>query len=357
MEGNAADRVWYVPRELLGRPACRAGAGLLAAVILVSLFQLAWAAPRRARLAVQQQELALARSAVADAAGTDRRLVGLAAEIDRLGRQIEHLAHAFPTSGEAPSLLRQLPVIATQSGLTLRSYAPRPPELIGSDDSGPDWTRWGVQLEFTGRFHDVVGFLDRVGALPQVIRVRDLSFNATDPGNPDGTILVSGVAETQAIEQPAGRVRSRSGREAASSDTTAPPRATRYDPRGRRDPFLPLLPAAPFPNRRPRGLSGMAADELSLTGIVVADGERTAVLEAAGGRSWLVRGGEHLLDGVIGSIDAETVELRPVLGTTTARAPFRLRAAPEDHQGDGADGVGPDVAVQPSLPGDVERHR
>lgn len=355
MEDDAAGRVRHVPPGLPGRPAYRAGAGLLAAVILVVLFQFAWASPRRARLAVQQQELALARSERAEAASTDRRLAGLTAETERLGQQLDHLAQAFPTAREAPILLRQLPVIAAQSGLTLRSYTPRPPEKIASDDSGPDRTTWGVQLEFTGRFHDVVGFLARVAALPHVIRVRDLSFNAGDPVDPDGTIRVSGVAETQAIEQPAGHVRPPSGREVTLDDTSAPPLAALYDPGGRRDPFLPLLSAAPAPNRRPRGLAGMAAGELALRGIVTAGGGRTAVLEAAGGRSWFVRGGERLLDGVIGSIDAETVEVQPLRGTTIARAPLRLGASPREDAGEAVDGVDPDVASQSPSPRDVER--
>ncbi len=356
MEDHAADRIRNVPPELPGRPGYRAGAGLLAAVILLVLFELAWASPRRASLAVQQQELAVAWSEEAEAASTHRRLAGLTAEIERLGEQLDHLAQAFPTAREAPILLRELPVVAAQSGLTLRSYTPRPPAMIASGDSGPDWTTWGVQLEFTGRFHDAVGFLDRVAELPQVIRVRALSFRASDPVNLDGTILVSGVAETPAIELPAGRIRSQSGSEVTSDDTSErPPVAALYDPGGRRDPFLPLPSAGPAPNRRPRGLAGMAAGELVLRGIVVAGGQRTAVLEATGGRSWLVRGGERLLDGVIGSIDAETVEVRPLRGTTVARAPLRLGAPPGEDAGEAVDGVDPDAASQSPSPRDVER--
>ncbi len=356
MRDDAADRIRRAARVLPGRPAYRAGAGLLGAVALVLLFQLTWATPRRARLAVQQQELALAPDAQAEAASIDRRLAGLAREIERLGQEYDRLARAFPTSREAPILLRRLPAIAAQSGLTLRAYAPRPPETVPFDDPAPNWTIWGVQLEFTGRFHDVVGFLDRISALPQVIRVSALSFSASDPASPAGTILVSGVAETQAIEPPADRVPSSPAQGAAPSDTPAPPVTPTYDPGGRRDPFVPLAGTAPAPNGRPPGLAGIAAGELSLRGIVVAGGVRAAVLEAAGGRSWLVRGGERLLDGVIGLIGAETVEVQPVHGATTAPPPFRLRAAPQTLGGDAADGDDPDIAAPPSPPGDAERH-
>ena len=89
---------------------------------------------------------------------------------------------------------------------------------------------------------------------------------------------------------------------------------------------------------------------------MVAGGVRAAVLEAAGGRSWLVRGGERLLDGVIGLIGAETVEVQPVHGATTAPPPFRLRVAPQTLGGDAADGDDPDIAAPPSPPGDAERH-
>ena len=80
-----------------------------------------------------------------------------------------------------------------------------------------------------------------------------------------------------------------------------------YDSGGRRDPFVRPSPRgrpAPAVTARPRGLAGIAVDELTLRGLVRLDGAYLAVLETEDGRSHLLRGGEELLDGYVQSVAA-----------------------------------------------------
>lgn len=73
-----------------------------------------------------------------------------------------------------------------------------------------------------------------------------------------------------------------------------------------RDPFV-----SPFRRNdpqaetaRPRGLAGIAVEELILLGLVRVDGAYFAVLESSNSRSYLVRGGERLFDGAVRSVTA-----------------------------------------------------
>lgn len=318
-----------VVRELWGRPWRRLAGGFVVAAALLLVFQIAWASPRRTWLTMQERELAQMRAGQSAPPLAGRRLAEATEEGARLAREIAGLASAYPSRLEAPVLLRQLHEAAEQSTLTLVAYTPRAPEPVtvaGTELSG---TRWSVQLELTGQFHDLAGFLERVGNLRQVVRLRNLAVRVADRQGLDGTILATGTAETFAIDPPDPSVRAMSLSPGVTAvDAAAPPSfpPLRYDPGSRRDPFAPLLVSTPAPTRGERapGLSGIAASELSLRGIVVASGVSLAVLESPGGRSWLVRGGERLRDGVVGRIGADVVYVQPVGAVAAAGVPVRL---------------------------------
>ena len=94
-------------------------------------------------------------------------------------------------------------------------------------------TRWSAQWELTGRFHDFAGFLDRVGILPQVMRVTELVVRAGNPACPDGTVLAAGTAETFVIDhagRPAQAPSPSRGATAVNNPERPSPPALTYDP-------------------------------------------------------------------------------------------------------------------------------
>lgn len=327
---EAALRVGFFMRGLWQRPVCRAGAGFVVAATLFLLFQFAWVAPRQAWLRMQQGELAHEGMGQPVAQPAELRLAAVTDEIARLAGELGRLAPAYPSDREAPVVLRELHGIAGQSRLTLVGYTPRPPEPVALAGMDLRARRWSVQLELTGRYHDFAGFVDRVGNLPRVVRLRDVAVRAVEPETPDGTILAAVTAETFAIDHadlPAPA--SLRNRAATAVDEPAPPApvASTYDPAGRRDPFSPppAMAQPATPGERPAGLAGIAARELSLRGIVVTSGVSLAVLESPGGRSWSVRGGERLLDGAVGRIGADVVNIQAAEETSATGMPLRLR--------------------------------
>jgi Tfp pilus assembly protein PilP len=86
-----------------------------------------------------------------------------------------------------------------------------------------------------------------------------------------------------------------------------------YNPQGRRDPFVSLLKPVSADQgaktRRP-GLEGLLIQEVALKGIVKDQKGYIAMLLGTDGKSYFVRNGQRLFDGVITAINAATVTFR-----------------------------------------------
>ena len=103
----------------------------------------------------------------------------------------------------------------------------------------------------------------------------------------------------------------------------------------RRDPFAsPFRRGGPPAEKaRPRGLAGIAVDELTLRGLVRVAGAYVAVLESGNGRTHLLRGGETLFDGSVRSVTAGGVVIvRHDRGGPAGAVRLALRAAEEEER-------------------------
>lgn len=96
----------------------------------------------------------------------------------------------------------------------------------------------------------------------------------------------------------------------------APPPNYRYSSDGRRDPFVSLVNRGTTDPRqgqaarvRPEGLRGLLIDEVVVKGILESRGGYVAMLGAPNGKSYSVRPGDRLMDGVVRSITPQAVVL------------------------------------------------
>ncbi len=83
-----------------------------------------------------------------------------------------------------------------------------------------------------------------------------------------------------------------------------------YSAEGRRDPFLSLLARGSElrpPRQRPGGLAGLSLNEITLRGLVSVDDEHLAVFEAPDKKTYILRGGERLFDGMVKSVTPDAV--------------------------------------------------
>jgi Tfp pilus assembly protein PilP len=92
-----------------------------------------------------------------------------------------------------------------------------------------------------------------------------------------------------------------------------PPGGYAYSSQGRRDPFVSLLkPIGPDqgPAKRRPGMEGFLIQEVALKGIVRDRTGYIAILLGTDGKSYFVRNGQRLYDGVVTAIDASSVTFR-----------------------------------------------
>ena len=90
---------------------------------------------------------------------------------------------------------------------------------------------------------------------------------------------------------------------------TEPPGFT-YSPEGRRDPFVSLVGRGAGTRggtvgARPAGLAGLEVDEVTLRGTVQSRDGFVAMLQGADQKTYIVRAGDELFDGVVRSISQD----------------------------------------------------
>lgn len=92
------------------------------------------------------------------------------------------------------------------------------------------------------------------------------------------------------------------------------PQGFTYDSQGRRDPFVSLMRSGGDEQRaassRPAGLAGLTIAEISLKGTVASRGGFVAILQGADSKAYIVREGEKLLDGTVGTISQNSITLQ-----------------------------------------------
>lgn len=100
------------------------------------------------------------------------------------------------------------------------------------------------------------------------------------------------------------------GNAPAATPTSAPEDRAGYDPAGRRDPFVSLLsrgesklPAV----GRPTGVRGLLIGELSVRGVLRADGKLLAIVQAPDNKTYTLHPGDTLYDGTVKVVGDDAV--------------------------------------------------
>ena len=90
--------------------------------------------------------------------------------------------------------------------------------------------------------------------------------------------------------------------------TPAAPESYRYNPEGRRDPFISLLSAgvdSGTTGSHGDGLAGLSVNEVSVRGIMQSRGGYVAMVQAPDSHTYLVHANDRLLDGRVTTITAQ----------------------------------------------------
>ena len=112
------------------------------------------------------------------------------AEIADLEGQLKIALRQLPNSKELPGLLTDISTLGKKSGLEFKAFRPR------SEVNRGFYAEVPIEIEFTGSYHEVAVFFDRVSKLDRIVNIGDLEVGVAKEGL-NGTILkVSGRATT-----------------------------------------------------------------------------------------------------------------------------------------------------------------
>lgn len=123
-------------------------------------------------------------------------------------------------------------------------------------------------------------------------------------------VLVGAAASTAQTPAPNSQPAQAARPAPAQPPAPPPPPAYTYEPEGRRDPFVSLLARGSDPTSaasRPPGLPGLLINEVIVKGIVRDRAGFIAMIQGPDTKTFIVRGGDKLMDGTVKSITADTV--------------------------------------------------
>ncbi len=111
-------------------------------------------------------------------------------EIAALEGELKVALRQLPDSKELPGLLTDVTTLGKKSGLEFKAFRPRPEVNKGFYAEVP------IEIEFTGNYHEVGVFFDRVSKLDRIVNIGDIRMGVAKEGL-NGTLLkVKGQAVT-----------------------------------------------------------------------------------------------------------------------------------------------------------------
>lgn len=175
----------------------------MALVPLVALLVLGgygWFVYRPARtevLAAEAQERDLERK-VSEVRAIIANLAAFEAELAEMELRLKQALRQLPDSKELPGLLTDVTSLGKDAGLEFTAFRPR-------DEIARDfYAEVPIEIEFSGDYHDIARFFDKVSKLPRIVNVSELNMVILDQKSDITRLKVKGEATTfRFIEQAA----------------------------------------------------------------------------------------------------------------------------------------------------------
>ena len=118
-------------------------------------------------------ELSSKQAQIDEGRAIEQKLPEFEAEIASLERKLGDIQQILPSRTETGDLLRWIKNLGDQSNLDLNSFGP------GSLKPVEFYKEFPIDMQVTGRYHDLGIFLDRVSKYSRIVNVDNLNMNAT----------------------------------------------------------------------------------------------------------------------------------------------------------------------------------
>jgi type IV pilus assembly protein PilO len=173
----------------LPRPA-RLGLAPALCALVVGAYVWSFFLPARAEFnTAREQQLQLHRrlAEVRAVAGNEAQVKD---QIAQLNVTLKEALRQLPNDKELPGLLTDVSSLGKNRGLDFKSF--RPGEEVTKDF----YAEVPIEIEFTGRYHDIARFFDDISRLPRIVTMGKMDVAIARESDSDTLLKVSGEATT-----------------------------------------------------------------------------------------------------------------------------------------------------------------
>jgi type IV pilus assembly protein PilO len=138
---------------------------------------------------VEQQERDLQRK-VSEVRAIVANLDAFEKELADLEVKLKHALRQLPDSKELPVLLTDISSLGKDAGLEFKLFRPK------DEVAREFYAEVPIEIQFSGHYHDIARFFDKVSKLPRIVNVSRLEMKVGDRNAEGTTLVVSGEATT-----------------------------------------------------------------------------------------------------------------------------------------------------------------
>ncbi|HKC49969.1 MAG TPA: type 4a pilus biogenesis protein PilO [Myxococcota bacterium] len=175
--------------EKLPAPA-RGGVLAAVALLVIGLYMVVFFGGNQTTLHGLQTRRAKVEQDIQAARAVANNLESFKAKREELGAQLQAALEKLPESSDLPALLTNISTLGKKSGLEIQTFKQ------GKKIDRGFYSEQQIELGFTGQYHDIGLFFDRVANLSRIVNLTDLTFEVQSDTGENPTLKVKGIAAT-----------------------------------------------------------------------------------------------------------------------------------------------------------------
>jgi type IV pilus assembly protein PilO len=166
--------------------------GLLAgiALLVVGLYVLLFFGGDRNQLRALQTKRAQLEQSIQSAKAVANNLESFKRKREELQAELQGALEKLPESSDLPALLTNITTLGKKSGLEIQTFRQ------GKKIDRGFYSEQQIELEFSGEYHDIGLFFDRVASLSRIVNLSDLTFAVEKETAENPILSVKGIAAT-----------------------------------------------------------------------------------------------------------------------------------------------------------------
>lgn len=178
--------------QKLERLPAPARGGVLAAIalVVVGLYMMLFFGSNQTSLRALQNRRAKVEQDIQAARAVANNLESFKKKREELGAQLQAALEKLPESSDLPALLTNISTLGKKSGLEIQTFKQ------GKKIDRGFYSEQQIELEFTGFYHDIALFFDRIASLSRIVNLNDLNFVVQSDTGESPTLKVKGIAAT-----------------------------------------------------------------------------------------------------------------------------------------------------------------